>query len=787
MAATNVQAFSGDVEVASNLAVNTDTFFVDTESGNVGIGTTNPVGVNGGQRIEGSSSTGFEYIATRDDTILDAGDFIGAYLFKNNDTNADEPHYAGMSAKASDTFGKMDLHFYANRDQYEADTPQMIIDKDGKVGIGTNEPSHQLHVKPSTGNASLGLESAITYASIEMGGPSGGYIDFKTPFSDDYDSRIIYDGANLTFTGSDVAFNTDTLFVDISSGRVGIGKTNPGTALDVNGSIATTGGVDNITLAEDATNTNRRVLFSTGSTGAQSVKTDGGLVYNPANNILTTTVTQTQKLYSGSADGQNATYYLPFRTGHNNNYADFYTDQNLYYNPSNNVLNVIANSATFANGATFANNATNAGHASNSGSAAKLLTNSVDTTNANYHIPFRSGHADNSVDFYTDSNLYYNPANNFINANAPYANRSGNTSGNANYANRSGYASNSGYANSAGSAYSTNGGYINGGDHNANGVYQLRQSGYSHFIQSSLNTMFIKGFGDVSEYGAVQVLCGSGRGASYNPCDFLSVVSGAGINVNGACRAGAFGHNSDDRIKYNETTLTNCLSIISALRPLKYEKIMETKEYGTWIPTNEEWETYKEKGKLWSYESGFIAQEVKEIPELAFTVKGEEIVIKEKTISVEEYDLLSSNLQIGYTPIYVYLRQIIITNAEYKELDVDESRNYSIHELEGYVSGDVTKTIEEFEQLTSEEQSGYRPIYNYTRNERIDDDEYDALSTEERSQYSNNLSGYSNVIPTQVPLVVDYNSIFTTAVGAIQELNEKVSALETRVTTLEGN
>ena len=168
-------------------------------------------------------------------------------------------------------------------------------------------------------------------------------------------------------------------------------------------------------------------------------------------------------------------------------------------------------------------------------------------------------------------------------------------------------------------------------------------------------------------------------------------------------------------------------------------------------------------------------------------MKGEEIVIKEKTISVEEYDLLSSNLQIGYTPIYVYLRQIIITNAEYKELDVDESRNYSIHELEGYVSGDVTKTIEEFEQLTSEEQSGYRPIYNYTRNERIDDDEYDALSTEERSQYSNNLSGYSNVIPTQVPLVVDYNSIFTTAVGAIQELNEKVNALETRVTTLEGN
>jgi hypothetical protein len=42
MAQTNVQAFSGDVEISSNLAVNTDDLFVDTESGRVGIGKTDP-------------------------------------------------------------------------------------------------------------------------------------------------------------------------------------------------------------------------------------------------------------------------------------------------------------------------------------------------------------------------------------------------------------------------------------------------------------------------------------------------------------------------------------------------------------------------------------------------------------------------------------------------------------------------------------------------------------------------------------------------------------------------
>jgi hypothetical protein len=42
MARTNVQTFSGDVEVTSNLEVGTANLFVDTQTGNVGIGTTAP-------------------------------------------------------------------------------------------------------------------------------------------------------------------------------------------------------------------------------------------------------------------------------------------------------------------------------------------------------------------------------------------------------------------------------------------------------------------------------------------------------------------------------------------------------------------------------------------------------------------------------------------------------------------------------------------------------------------------------------------------------------------------
>jgi len=42
MAQTNVQAFSGDVAISSNLAVDTNTLFVDSVGNKVGIGKTNP-------------------------------------------------------------------------------------------------------------------------------------------------------------------------------------------------------------------------------------------------------------------------------------------------------------------------------------------------------------------------------------------------------------------------------------------------------------------------------------------------------------------------------------------------------------------------------------------------------------------------------------------------------------------------------------------------------------------------------------------------------------------------
>jgi hypothetical protein len=57
--------------------------------------------------------------------------------------------------------------------------------------------------------------------------------------------------------------------------------------LSITGSVTSTAGIDKVNLATDGTNASRSIIFSTGTTGAQPLKTDAGITYNPSNNQLT--------------------------------------------------------------------------------------------------------------------------------------------------------------------------------------------------------------------------------------------------------------------------------------------------------------------------------------------------------------------------------------------------------------------------------------------------------------------------------------------------------------------
>ena len=85
------------------------------------------------------------------------------------------------------------------------------------------------------------------------------------------------------------------------------------------------------------------------------------------------------------------------------------------------------------------------------------------------------------------------------------------------------------------------------------------------------------------------------------------ITTSSGITVYGSVNP-----TSDDRLKHNEVVITSALDVIRKLSPQKYDKTLEMKAEDI-------------NGEIegdYNVEAGLIAQELLEIPELAFVVSG---------------------------------------------------------------------------------------------------------------------------------------------------------------------
>ena len=195
MAQTNVQAFSGDVAISSNLAVDTNTLFVDSVGNKVGIGVASPVQaltINGGTLSYGGP--GGQHQGLRVTNVnVNHGSSAGIGMYVASAVNA------VPNASVSGTLmGNIDTLWANGYDAYmrffvspvnstTVGGPKMVIKDNGNVGIGTNAPTSNLHV---VGDVAI---------------------------------------------SSNLAVDTNTLFVDSVGNKVGIGVTNPDAKLHVNG------------------------------------------------------------------------------------------------------------------------------------------------------------------------------------------------------------------------------------------------------------------------------------------------------------------------------------------------------------------------------------------------------------------------------------------------------------------------------------------------------------------------------------------------------------------------
>jgi hypothetical protein len=185
----------------------------DTGSGNVGIGTTNP-----GQAL----------------------DIVGNALFETDSNFAIGSNVAGVNRVSTYTIGPSIRFLNAANDYANVGAASISIGEtygataapangaivQGTVGIGTTMPLAKLHVNDGTNRNFLVVTDATQLGTTGIA--LGSFNDATTAY------------APLSILGSSIAI----------SGNVGIGTTNPGAKLEVNGNLKVSGQGSSITFSD---------------------------------------------------------------------------------------------------------------------------------------------------------------------------------------------------------------------------------------------------------------------------------------------------------------------------------------------------------------------------------------------------------------------------------------------------------------------------------------------------------------------------------------------------------
>jgi len=254
MAQTNVQAFSGDVEISSDLVVNTDDLFVDTVNSRVGIGTDNP-----GLKLEVLTGNGANY---------------GLRLRRGSGAAfTDLGHLS--------TPGTEGLAFNVS-DGISATQEVMRVTGTGRVGVGTDTPRAKMDIfTGSTTTAGIILDRYATgnYRSELYQASNGLSIHVGNASTAPSEKLLIHHDGTVTATTFSGALdgNADTATT--------LETTRTINGVDFNGSENIV--VEPYISSQNTGDTSCYLVFTQDSTnGYKRLYEDSGLYYDNTNNQL---------------------------------------------------------------------------------------------------------------------------------------------------------------------------------------------------------------------------------------------------------------------------------------------------------------------------------------------------------------------------------------------------------------------------------------------------------------------------------------------------------------------
>lgn len=161
-------------------------------AGNVGIGTNSPtktLDVNGPIRTRGGG--GFN--------LADGTTQVGALVMHKEITGAGSDNSSVLFAETG-----LDIHFMTNGSA----STKAIINTDGNVGIGTNNPSSKLHINGASAHIQFtGTNNRITFSGYRA--LEGSHTGALLQLGEGYSTTVLYNNVGIATTTTTSGFNLD--------------------------------------------------------------------------------------------------------------------------------------------------------------------------------------------------------------------------------------------------------------------------------------------------------------------------------------------------------------------------------------------------------------------------------------------------------------------------------------------------------------------------------------------------------------------------------------------------